>query len=117
MTTTTITTLIVIWAVLMTLGVVIELVRKARLRARNSRVKPTTKKSAEMERLSRRVTRIHTPDLASHLEMATVAAFESVHRWTRAVNPLEREALQAEAITAVRAQLALLEEQKRRGIS
>lgn len=76
-----------------------------------------TKKSAEMERLSRRVARIHTPDLATHLETATVAAFESVHQWTRAVNPLEREALQAEAITAVRAQLALLEEQKRRGIS
>lgn len=84
---------------------------------RRHRGTPVTQKSAEMERLSRRVTRIHTPDLASHLETATVAAFESVHQWTRAVNPLEREALQAEAITAVRAQLALLEEQKRRGIS
>ena len=111
MTTTPLTTLIVIWAALMTLGVVIELVRKARRGAA-----PTTKKTAELEKIERRVKRIPAQDLGTHLEMAAVGAFDAVHGWTRAANPLEREALQKEAITAVRVQLALLEEQKARGI-
>lgn len=77
---------------------------------------PTTKKTAELEKIEHRVKRIPAQDLGTHLEMAAVGAFEAVHGWTRAANPLEREALQKEAITAVRVQLALLEEQKARGI-
>lgn len=75
-----------------------------------------TKKTAELEKIEHRVKRIPAQDLGTHLEMAAVGAFEAVHGWTRAANPLEREALQKEAITAVRVQLALLEEQKARGI-
>ena len=86
------------------------------LKWRATRTSPTTAKTAEMEKLAKRVTRVHSQDLGTQLEMATTSAFDAVHGWTRAVDPLSRGALQREAIMAVRAQLALLEEQRRRGI-
>lgn len=74
--------------------------------------KKPSEPTKDMKKILRRVSKIPTQDLYVYLEQATTAAFDAVHAWTRASDPKDQYHLRDEAILAVSAQLALLEEQK-----